>query len=205
MRRDKQQFKITNFINPSGNTVFRVTGMKGTTRVRENYPTYDEALAARQRHEIETLNLHVAPRLKATRLTDQQICEAESAFSELGDRSLMDAVRYYLKNYQEASKEKTIKDAYNEFLSEKEREKLRPDSLKSLRQHLRPLVLAESTNLVSEVSVDRLRGIIDVPGGSGTYRNNIRRDLHTFFAWSKNKGFCGTNPVEGIRRVKVDR
>ncbi len=41
------QFVISEFTNPSGEVVFRVTGWLDGKRIRKNYPTQAEATAAR--------------------------------------------------------------------------------------------------------------------------------------------------------------
>jgi hypothetical protein len=53
----REAFKLSRFVNPSGQIVWRVSGMKQDgTRVRQNFKREDEAAAQRQALEVETLN-----------------------------------------------------------------------------------------------------------------------------------------------------
>jgi len=63
------QFIISEFTNPSGEIVFRVTGWLDGTRIRKNFPTRAEASAERQALEIQRLQAETGIRTTATRLT----------------------------------------------------------------------------------------------------------------------------------------
>ncbi len=79
------QFVISEFTNPSGEIVFRVTGWLDGKRIRKNFPTRAEASAERQALEIQRLQAETGIRTTATRLTDAQLHEAEAAFRRLAD------------------------------------------------------------------------------------------------------------------------
>jgi hypothetical protein len=51
------QFVISEFTNPSGEIVFRVTGWLDGNRIRKNFPTRAEASAERQALEIQRLQV----------------------------------------------------------------------------------------------------------------------------------------------------
>src|SRR3974377_1239396 len=86
--------KITEFLNPSAEAAYRVGGYKPDgTRVRENFKTHSEAIARKQELEIEAANIQTAGRTVFTKLTPEQVNEAELAYSQLGDRPLGLAVR----------------------------------------------------------------------------------------------------------------
>jgi len=63
------QFIISEFTNPSGEIVFRVTGWLDGTRIRKNFPIRAEASAERQALEIQRLQAETGIRTTATRLT----------------------------------------------------------------------------------------------------------------------------------------
>src|SRR3990172_8401749 len=95
-------FVISEFTNPSGEIVFRVSGWLDNKRVRKNFPTRAEAEAERQVLEIQRLQAATGVRVAATRLTDQQLQDAEAALRRLADQghSLLFCVDFTLANYR---------------------------------------------------------------------------------------------------------
>src|SRR5882672_10680103 len=88
----KERFHISHFTNPSNETVFRVAGYKPDgTRVRENWKTEEEAIGRKTELDIEAANIKTttATRLKATRLTDEQIREAEAIYTKANGKPVM--------------------------------------------------------------------------------------------------------------------
>ena len=53
------QFVISEFTNPSGEIVFRLTGWLDGKRIRKNFPTRAEAGAERQAMEIQQLQTEI--------------------------------------------------------------------------------------------------------------------------------------------------
>jgi hypothetical protein len=64
------QFVISEFTNPSGEIVFRVTGWLDGKRIRKNFPSRAEASAERQALEIQRLQAETGIRTTATRLAN---------------------------------------------------------------------------------------------------------------------------------------
>lgn len=101
----KDKLKITEFKNPSGETVFRVSGTLKKGRVRKNFKTAGEAKTFKNQLEIEDQNIQVDALFKQTRLSPDQLAEAESAFqllienSNIESNSLIEAVQYYIEHY----------------------------------------------------------------------------------------------------------
>src|SRR5262245_7101489 len=115
----KQRFHITHFTNPSGAAVFRLGGYKPNgERVRENFKTQEEAIGRKTELDIEAANIvtTTATRMKATRLTDDQIKAAERVFAKLGDRSLDEVAEFFLKNYREPLRQMTVTAAFDLFI-----------------------------------------------------------------------------------------
>jgi hypothetical protein len=80
-------FVISQFTNPSGEIVFRVSGCLEGKRIRKNFPTRAEAQAQIQVFEIQRLQENTGIRATATRLTEDQLHEAELVFRRLAGRS----------------------------------------------------------------------------------------------------------------------
>ena len=68
-------FVISEFTNPSGEIVFRVTGWLDGKRIRKNLCTRAEAEAERQILEVQKLQAETGIRPTVTRLTEDQLHE----------------------------------------------------------------------------------------------------------------------------------
>jgi hypothetical protein len=79
------QFVISEFTNPSGEIVFRLTGWLDGKRIRKNFSTRAEAASERQSMEIQQCQAETGIRATATRLSEEQLpaCSspANSAFT----------------------------------------------------------------------------------------------------------------------------
>jgi integrase len=204
---DRRRFKIVEFTNPSGATVWRVSGTaEDGERVRVNFPSRAEAEGERDRLESQTRNCAIATRLVSTRLTDEQAAEAERAIAMLPDgKSLCEAVRYFLDNYRAPVRQKSLDDAFAEFLTEKRNANAREDTIKSLRNKVGFLVSRHGRADVGEIAGERVREIIFRPGTSPVTRDNVRRALSSFFTWAKLQGYCAASPCDAIRPIKIER
>ena len=118
-------FVVTPFTNPSGEIVFRVTGWLDGQRVRKNFRTRAEAEAERQVLEVQRAQGETGIRTTITRLTDEQIGEAETVFARVADlpRPLSFYVDYAINNYSEPESQKTLADAVKEYTAAKDHER----------------------------------------------------------------------------------
>ncbi|MFA6288912.1 MAG: hypothetical protein WC661_16140 [Opitutaceae bacterium] len=76
-------FVISAFTNPSGNIVFQLYARLDGKRFLKNFPTREEAEAERQVQDIQLLQRETGIRAAATRLTDEQLHEAETVFRRI--------------------------------------------------------------------------------------------------------------------------
>jgi hypothetical protein len=118
------QFVISEFKNPSGEIVFRVSGWLDGQRVRKNFATRAEAAAEAQTYEIQRLQRETGVRVAATRLDDSQLKEAEAVFARLAGqpRALSFYVDFALTNYREPQTRKLLSDATADFKAAKKHE-----------------------------------------------------------------------------------
>ena len=79
-------FVISEFTNPSGEIVYRVSGWLDGERIRKNFPTRPEAEVERQVLEVQRLQGETGIRTTVTRLVDDQLHEAETVFRRLDGR-----------------------------------------------------------------------------------------------------------------------
>jgi integrase len=203
----KERYSIKSFTNPSGAEVFRVTGRTPEgTQIRRNFQDRREAIGFKAELEIAALNAAQAVTLKRTRLSDEQLAQAEAAIQKLEgtNHTLTQAVDYLLRNWQPSAVAKTVKEASAEFIVDKAAQKLRPRSIHDLRTRVNKLVKRHGQRLVSEVGIEDLKPIVTVPGHAARTQNGDRRALHTFFAWCVKHNYCGTNPVQKIDPARVE-
>jgi len=76
--RQTSAFVISEFTNPSAEIVFPVAGWLVGKRVRKNFPTRQEARAEVDALEIQRLQGETGVRSTVTRLTEEQLHEAEA-------------------------------------------------------------------------------------------------------------------------------
>lgn len=117
-------FVISEFTNPSGKIVFQLYARLDGKRFRKNFPTRSEAEAERQVQEIQLLQRETGIRAAATRLTDEQLHEAESVFRRIAGRTqtLSFYVEFALANHREPVTQKILPEAVVEFLVIKDHE-----------------------------------------------------------------------------------
>ena len=109
------KFKISEFKNPSGSIVYKVSGSIQGKQIRKNFKTRKDAVASRDLYEIQRLNAEPNVRTVASRLSPEEITQAESAFNILKqagrEKSLTFYVQFAVDNCNEAELSKTVGEA----------------------------------------------------------------------------------------------
>ena len=202
-------FSITQFTNPSGEIVFRVSGWLDGKRVRKNFPTHAEAVAERQTLDIHRVQSETGIRTTATRLTDAQIHEAEAAFRRLADKpkSLSFYLDYALANYRAPEREITVEKATAAYLATKkqehERGMLSECQLKDIRIRLEDLDEAFTGKPLSVLSRDVLAAHCQRGNPKPKTFNNRRGILFTFFKFAFCKDWVASNPLEKVPHMRI--
>lgn len=170
-----------------------------------------ERFAALKRVSVE--NHGRGQQMILTPLTEAQAQQAVSAFDRLGEvYSLSQAVDFFLKNHRPPEYVTTIKNAIKHFIEDKERDGLRPRTLRGIKGTLNAFADATGDPEIHTVTAQTvetyLRGLRAADGISPAKRkswNTHRNDLSQFFAWSMkadlttSRPWCFTNPVEAVR------
>ncbi len=203
------QFIISEFTNPSGEIVFRVTGWLDGTRIRKNFPTRAEASAERQALEIQRVQAETGIRTTATRLTDAQLHEAEASFRRLIDapKSLSFYLDYALANYRAPEREISVGDAAAAYLASKRQEHARgllsACQLKDIRLQLETLKKHFPNKTLSQLSRESLAIHCQRGNASPKTFNNRRGVLFTFFKFSFFKDWLAANPLEKVPHLRI--
>lgn len=209
--KEKRQFKVKDFKNPSGRTVYRVSGYykepkNGKRQHRENFRTRDEADAMRDRLEAEYHGGALPLQLKPTALTDVQLLDAAAAYNRLGSgKSLLPVVEYYLTHCTGIAEECALLSARTKFIDEKKAMNKRPATIRNLNDRVGRFVKRHPLAKVSDIGRSDVQTFLDLPGKGAHGRDSDRRVLHSFFAWCKKKNFCTLNPVADIDTIHIDR
>ena len=205
------QFIISEFTNPSGEIVFRVTGWLDGTRIRKNFPTRAEASAERQALEIQRLQAETGIRTTATRLTDDQLHEAEAAFRRIAGkpRPLSFYLDYTLANYREPENLKPLSTAIEDYklskAHEHEQGQLSAPQLARIGWDLKRLDEHFPKRSVAELTLPAIVAFLekDRPGMK-TY-NNRRGIVSTFFKFAFHRGWIAENPIPKVPHYRIRR
>lgn len=198
------KFVISEFTNPSGEVVFRVSGWLDGKRVRKNFATRPEAQAERQALELAALQGESGIRVAATRLADDQLREAEAAFHRLEGRtrSLAFYLDYALTNYRDPVNDMSLVEAAKFYLEVREAdEKLGHISHRqftAFRCELRALVAAFPGKKVAEVTAGTLTDYFRRDSASKKTFNNRRGLVGAFLKYCLLRDWVATNVVEKI-------
>jgi integrase len=205
------KFIISEFTNPSGEIVFRVTGWLDGKRIRKNFPNRAEAEAERQVLEIQLVQTETGIRTAATRLTDDQLHEAETVFRLLTAqvRSLSFFVEFALANYREPERQKMLSDAIADYIAAKEHEfaqdQLSIPQMDRIRWELNRLEKNFGKQSVAELTAPRLVEFLEVGRPGMKTHNNRRGILSTFFKYAFQRGWVADNPIPKVPHFRIRR
>ncbi len=210
-RKSTQKFRIQNHTNPSGDIVFRVTGWLDGQRIRKNFHTRTEAEAERQILEIQAVQSETGIRTAATRLTDDQLHEAETLFRlvEGKPQPLAFYVKFALTNYREPERQKALGEALDSYLESKQQaldqDQLSIPQLGKIRWEMRRLLKYFPKDVVSDITPPRIVEYIE--SGSPTLKtfNNRRGILSTFFKYAFQRGWIVENPIPRVPHHRLRR
>ena len=94
----KSPFVISEFTNPSGKIVFQLYARLDGQRFRKNFPTRTEAEAERQVQEVNWLQRDTGTRAAITRLTEDQLHEAETVYRTRDVRAHLETLRLQISS-----------------------------------------------------------------------------------------------------------
>lgn len=209
----KNPFVISQFTNPSGEIVFRVSGWLDGKRIRSNFGSRPEAEAERQILEIQRLQGETGIRPAVTRLTEDQLHEAEAVFRRLASqpRPLSFYVEFALANYREPTTQKLLIDAVADYVATKQHEHeqdlLSEPHLTRLKRDLERLKKHFPETTVAELTGPRLLEYFEARRAGLKTFNNRRGIVSTFLKHALQRGWIVENPLGKIppRRIRRRR
>lgn len=203
-------FVVSEFKNPSGEIVYRLYGRVDGQRIRKNFATRAEAEAERQARELALLHEATGMRVAATRLTDDQLHQAEGAFALIQGKpqGLLFYVDFALKNYRAPEHEKPLADAVREYLAKKkedhDRTLLSPRQLKSITYELGVLQRHFKSGPVSQFTVPILTTYLNRGKPCLKTYNNRRGLISTFFKFCLQNDWVVMNAVEKTPHHRIN-
>ena len=212
-------------------TTYKVSGYKKSgERVRERFPTVEEAKAHKQ--ALDVAEIREQP-MTITKLSESEVEDAEAAVKLLGAKgTLVEAVSFFNSNYKRVSGA-PLKQTILQFIEHKETSRVTgsglprssrtiydlKNRLKHFSQHM--ALMAAKSELGDSISKERICEVIDhyepkavdqvleddiksfLETKEGSW-NNYRKILFGFFNWCSKNSLCASNPVKNVEtRGKV--
>jgi integrase len=204
-------FVISEFTNPSGEIVYRLYARVDGQRIRKNFATLAEAQAEREVQEVNWLQRDSGTRAAITRLTEDQLHEAEAVFRRLvgKPRSLSFYVDFALANYREPEKQMPLAAAVKEYVSAKEHEftqdQISIPQMNRIRWDLKRLVEAFAGKAVADLTATAVTQFLEKDRPGMKTHNNRRGILSTFFKYSFQRGWIAENPIPKVPHYRIRR
>lgn len=204
-------FVISEFTNPSGDVVFRVTGWLDGKRIRKNFVTRAEAMAERQTLDVLSVQSDTGVRTAATRLSDEQLHEAEAVFCRMAGkpRPLSFYVDYAFANYREPERQKSLSEAIVDYKQAKahqhEQEQLSAPQLKRIGWDLKRLDQHFPKRAVAELTLPAILAFLERGRPSMKTFNNRRGIISTFFKHAFHRGWIAENPIPKVPHYRIRR
>jgi len=183
---------------PSGNTVWQLDyGLVDGKRKQRNFPTKiaaeterDHAADERKKFGDVALAMSHAKRL--------EFAEAETQLAAAGV-TLRQAVEWALERSTAVQVRKTVREVYDEFLSEKIRTGCRERTVRQLRVSLGSFVRGRDDEMAADVKKAAVEKWLAGNGWSAGTQANYLADLNGMFRWAKKvKHYVAVNPCVGV-------
>ena len=182
-------------------------------RIRKNFPTRPEAEAEKQALEVQQLQGETSVRPTVTRLTEDQLQEAEAIIRRLAGRSHPQSVyrEYAFANYRELVMQNPLADVIAAYFAtrghEREQDLISKPHLTRMKWDLdRPQKHFPGAT-VAELTGARLLGYFEARRAAIKTYNNRRGIVSTFLKFALQRDWITDNPLLKIppRRIRRRR
>ena len=196
------RFTLKKGKNTSGTTHYRVTGTLHKEHLDKKFKQRWEA----ERFINDLQKQEDAARSKQnninTTLTQEQVNDATAAFDMIPkDVSLSQIVNFYL--HHKPQEEKSVQDAYEHYLAEKERVGLSKNTTREIKTVMKPFVKAFSYNLTSSIQEVDLAKFIQKGKVAPQTQNNRQKVYHKFFNFCLKQDWVSENPLRRYDKIKI--
>ncbi len=173
-------------------------------RIRIQRQNKGEAYAIANELDIKLLNSDLEVRPLATRLSKDQLKQAEYAFHRLNGRwTLEHVLDFFIKNHYEPVEIVTLDKAREAFIEHKEQQGVKTRQLACVTRRLAKAI--DPDRSVHDVNQLDCEEFLTAISSHPQTRNNYRSDLHNFFNFCLGRKWIAQNPVSGIPPMKVAR
>lgn len=217
-----QRYQLQTYKNPGGTESYRVTGTSPDgKRIRKNFSERTQAVREMADLEEEASRLGSGQRLQRTRLSPEELADAEAASESAGSRRLAPIITHYLSlevrakacgitldtamrftegHYRDEVQEATILNASEEFLDS------RTSSQRTSRNYkagMKLLLKPDPNRLVNNF------GVADIDARLRDYSNTNTKKTYlrifsVFFNWAKRHHYCLENPCDRVDKIPKD-
>lgn len=199
--------RLVPFLNPSGNTVWRVVGIVDGVRVRRNFETKEAAEAWRHERERERLGVASVETLRSTWLTEEQLRLAEGLFHRCSGDEIAEALSWWERHGKahsaatEVGAGVSVQEAFVQFKAWLESSELRQRTRRNLSDRVGRLVDSLGHCQFGDLTTDSIEGWINSRSVSAATKDNDRRAVSRFFSWclDRPRRWLANNPCSAIR------
>lgn len=157
-----------------------VCGYLNGQRIRKKFRSREDALGELNRLQVAAANSDGDVRPVNTRLTPEQVAQAEAAFQRLAGTPLPHAVEWYLANYRPPLDSVPVETAISEFMRDREGRVSMPVVV-DYRKVTNLLLKAFPGRKLNAIATADLERVMGTWGRSNKSWNNLRTYLHAFF------------------------
>lgn len=205
------KFVISEFKNPSGQIAFRVSGWLEGKRVRKNFASHAEAKAEADVLEIRCLQGETGVRPTVTRLSEDQLKEAEAMVGLLASkpRSLTFYVQFALANYREPVCTKPFPEAVAEYVASKRHEVtqdlIAEAYVSRLEREMNCALKRLPVTTVAEITQTKLLAYFEHGKASRKTYNNRRGAMSGFLKYAFHREWIAENPLAKLPAHRIRR
>lgn len=218
-----QHFTLKPFLNAAGTQSWRVAGTKADgTRVRQNFSVKSEAVQTHADLEADIQGHVVTSRVQRTRLSADQLADAEAGLQNAGERKIADMIAHYLylemrakskglnldaalsfveSHFRAETQAVSILNAINEFVA------TRAGGSPATKTHydatLRTLLKPDPNKFVHAFSVSDIEKILSRFTNLNSKRT-YRRVFSVFFNWAVRHHYCLEDPCKRLDKMPKD-
>lgn len=198
--------RVTVHSGPHRYDRYQVSGWINQKRVRHCAHTEEEAKGLKLRMEVEAAQSYREPKRFLTRLTQDELYDAEAAVARLGAVRLTTAADFYRANWRPPAAAKPLSEAVAAFLADRA-PRVSGFVINGYRRQLSALCEAFPGMNVSEITGEALRAYMAALWKLPKTWNLRRGELNCFFRWCREEPqqWTASNIVLGIPKFKVAR